>query len=320
VKILLVGSVNRFNAEHFYTKYLRRLGHEVFVLDQYEGISRKFLFRLLVTRTKVMRILVDSQKINKSLPSAVRKIDPDLILVFKGEVISDTVLKKLSQSHRLALVYPDTYRFPAILRGRLQYFDVVFTAANKHEFYYKLGAKRVVTLPWACDPELHRRLQEVTKIYPISFIGTFYLERYLLLKQLREFKEKIHIFGNHWVIKPAQVFPAVYGEEYVKVVNQSVINLNIHHPKDVEADAPNMRVFEITGCGGLLFTEEMPSINKYFSTNEVVSFSDVIELKEKIKYYLENNSEMEEIRERAILRSYKEHSYLVRAKNLVENI
>jgi hypothetical protein len=55
VKILLVGSVNRFNAEHFYTKYLRRLGHEVFVLDQYEGISRKFLFRLLVTRTKVMR-------------------------------------------------------------------------------------------------------------------------------------------------------------------------------------------------------------------------------------------------------------------------
>ena len=65
MKILLVGSVNRFNAEHFYAKYLCRLGHEVFVLDQYEGISRKFLFRLLVTRTKVMRILVDSQKINE---------------------------------------------------------------------------------------------------------------------------------------------------------------------------------------------------------------------------------------------------------------
>jgi len=318
MKILLVGSVNRFNAEHFYAKYLLRLDHEVFVLDQYEGISRKFLFRLLVTRAKITRALVDSQRINKGLPSTVKKIDPDLILVFKGEVVSDTVLKTLSQSHRLALLYPDTYRFPAILRGRLQYFNVVFTAANKHEFYYKLGAKRVVTLPWACDPELHRRL-EVPKKYPISFIGTFYPARYLLLKELREFKEKIHIFGNHWVIKPAQVFPPVYGEDYVKVINQSVINLNIHHPKDIEADAPNMRVFEITGCGGLLFTEEMPSINKYFS-DEVENFSDVRELKEKIKYYLENNSEIEEIGERAMLKSHKEHTYFIRAKKLVENL
>jgi len=75
--------------------------------------------------------------------------------------------------------------------------------------------KGLFTLPWACDPELHRRL-EVPKKYPISFIGTFYPARYLLLKELREFKEKIHIFGNHWVIKPAQVFPPVYGEDYVK--------------------------------------------------------------------------------------------------------
>jgi len=98
--------VNRFNAEHFYAKYLLRLDHEVFVLDQYEGISRKFLFRLLVTRAKITRALVDSQRINKGLPSTVKKIDPDLILVFKGEVVSDTVLKTLSQSHRLALALP----------------------------------------------------------------------------------------------------------------------------------------------------------------------------------------------------------------------
>jgi len=103
------------------------------------------------------------------------------------------------------------------------------------------------------------------------------------------------------------------------VVNQSVINLNIHHPKDIEADAPNMRVFEITGCGGLLFTEEIPSINEYFS-DEVENFSDVRELKEKIKYYLENNSEIEEIGERAMLKSHKEHTYFIRAKKLVENL
>ena len=314
-----MGSVNRFNAEHFYAKYLLRLDHEVFVLDQYEGISRKFLFRLLVTRTKVMRILVDSQKINKSLPSAVRKIDPDLILVFKGEVISDTVLKKLSQSHRLALVYPDTYRFPAILRGRLQYFDVVFTAANKHEFYYKLGAKRVVTLSWACDPEFHRRLEE-PKLYPVSFVGTFYPERYSVIKQLEELKGKIHIFGSYWLAKPAMVSPAVYGEDYVKVVNRSMINLNIHHPKDIEADAPNMRVFEVAGCGGFQLVERMKSIQELFLTGSIETYSDVSELLDKIKYFLDFKEEATEKGLKSMEECVRNHSYAHRVSKMLESI
>ncbi|MGC9178519.1 MAG: glycosyltransferase family protein, partial [Conexivisphaera sp.] len=47
------------------------------------------------------------------------------------------------------------------------------------------------------------------------------------------------------------------GEEYVRLINGATVNLNVHHPSDVEADAPNTRVFEVAGSGGLLLSDRV---------------------------------------------------------------
>jgi spore maturation protein CgeB len=314
VKIALVGSNYSYNAEYFYSKYLRRLGHEVVFFDQYEGVNRKLLLRLLVTRSKTARFLTRFLKINKKILDAVEKAEPNLVLVFKGEMLSDQALEKLSENYRVALFYTDTFRFPALLRGRLHHFGTVFTAANQHDFYYKLGARRVITVPWACDPELHRRQGEEQKKYPISFVGTFYPSRYGLLRQLGEFRKETYIFGRLWMLRPAEVLPSVYGEDYVEVVNQSLVNLNIHHPKDVEADAPNMRVFELAGCGGFQITERIASMSRLFTSDSVESYHSASELREKLRYYLNAPAEAAEKGIKAREDSVKHHTYAQRVK------
>ena len=52
------------------------------------------------------------------------------------------------------------------------------------------------------------------------------------------------------------------------------MNLDVHHPSDVEADAPNMRVFEVAGSGVLL-SDDLPSIHRYFGPREVDTFRNL---------------------------------------------
>ncbi|MGC8615255.1 MAG: CgeB family protein, partial [Thermoprotei archaeon] len=182
MKLLIVGSALDYSAERFYAKALRESGADVLLLDQYEGIKNRFALRWAFTRLPV-RGLLGRLSVNRKLPEVARSFSPDAIIVFKGELVDRRVLRELSSSYKVALFYPDTYRYPSLLDG-LEMFSVVFTAANRVDFYLERGAKKAITIPWACDPSLHRKL-DVKKRYPSSFIGTFYPNRYAALRKVR---------------------------------------------------------------------------------------------------------------------------------------
>ncbi|MGC8861031.1 MAG: CgeB family protein [Thermoplasmata archaeon] len=311
---MIIGMDLKYNAEFFYKKAFEKLGQEIFLVNEYDGVKRQFFTRILHTRTKIFNFTLGKLPINRNIMNIIKRTDPDHILIFKGELISDENLKKISESYNLSLFYPDTFRFKPILKNRLEYFKVVFTAANRTEFYKKLGAKRIVTVPWACDPDFHRNLN-IQKIYDLSFIGSWYPNRARLLKKLHE----VYIFGPYWR-KRKNVFPAVYGEEYVKVINQTKINLNIHHNADIKADAPNMRTFEISGCGGFQISNYMPAIREYFPI--MPTFNDPEELIELVKYYMDiskkdRDNEIDEIGLKMQNICYEKFKYTDSAKKIL---
>ncbi|MEM3830531.1 MAG: hypothetical protein QXP36_15165, partial [Conexivisphaerales archaeon] len=176
MKILIIGRQKPFNAEFFYNKAFNRLGFETDILNMYENVKHPLFTRIVHTRTSLFHFLQNSIYVNKVLDQKVRKIDPDAIIVFKGEFLSSRSLELLSENYKVYLLYPDMFKFKPIMKDRLQYYRSVFTAANRIDFYVKLGAKRVVTVPWACDPDFHRKI-EAEKKYDLSFIGTAYRER-----------------------------------------------------------------------------------------------------------------------------------------------
>ena len=151
-----------------------------------------------------------------------------------------------------------------------------------------MGARNIATVPWACDPDFHRKLV-IDKRYEVSFIGTAYPERRRIIRRLGE----VEVFGDYWRGYGKRKHVSVYGEKYVRTINESTINLNLQAKISVNADAPTMRTFEVAGCGGFQISDYMPSLKRYFPM--MPTFTDVNELKELLKYYLNNGVERDEI-------------------------
>ena len=318
LKILIVGDSGEYNLAYFYIKAFEDLGHQVKFVNQYQGVRFRFIWRYAITRFN-SKILQEKNSINTSIFQILNDFEPDTILIFKGELISTQTLKFISDNYKMSLFYGDALRYKnSTLKGRLGYFKSVFSQGTQLDEFKKLGAQKVVTIPFACEPSFHKYLN-LPKIYPIVFIGTFYPERYSILNKL-ERKNSLNVFGNHWILKPGQVNDPVYGENYVKTINSSLISLNIHNKSDFVIDGPNMKTFEILGCGSLLVTDKVNSMGKYFSKSQYESYGDIEELNEIVEYFIDNPEEAKEIGIKAREQCLLKHTYSIRAKEVLKNL
>ena len=313
MKILIVGREAPYNAEYFYKKAFSELGNEVFLINSYNGIKNPFLSRIIYTRTSIMNFTLNDLWINQNLKARIDEIDPDIIIFFKSEMISSKVLSELSESRNIYLFYPDTFKFKVLLKERLHYFTSIFTAANNKQPYYTMGARKVVSIPWACDPKFHKKI-EIEKKYNISFIGTAYLERRKIIRNLGE----VDVFGDFWYGFGAHSHPPTFGEDFVKTINQSRINLNLQAKVSVEADAPTMRTFELAGCGAFQISDYMDSMKKYFPM--VPTFKAINELKELIEYYKNNEFEKNDISEKSMQLCHNFFKYTDAAKLIISQL
>lgn len=313
MRILIVGREAPYSAEFFYKKAFSDLGNEVFLINSYTGTRNQLLSRIIHTRTNFFNFTLNNLWINKHLRTKVDEIDPDLIIFFKGDLISTKVLSELSDNRSIYLFYPDTYKFQALLRGRLTYFTAIYTASNNKSPYYEMGARKVVTVPWACDPDFHKKI-EIEKKYNISFIGTAYFERRRIIRKLKE----VDVFGDFWYGFGAYSHPPVYGEDFVKTINQSKINLNLQAGISIQADAPTMRTFELAGCGGFQISDYIPNLKKYFPM--LPTFQEKYELKELISYYLDNGEEALEIAKKTMGICHSSYKYTDAAKIIISNL
>jgi spore maturation protein CgeB len=82
------------------------------------------------------------------------------------------------------------------------------------------------------------------------------------------------------------------------------------HGSVAEGFANNMRLFEATGCGALLFTESAPNLGDFFADGqEVVSYDSADDLMEKIAHYLEHDDERRDIAAAGQRRTLRDHGY-----------
>jgi len=105
-----------------------------------------------------------------------------------------------------------------------------------------------------------------------------------------------------------------------KILAQSKIVINRHI--DVAEDyANNMRMFEATGMGALLITDEKKNLPELFKVGkEVVTYKDSADLTEKIKYYLQHEDERQKIAKAGQKRTLTDHTYLKRMEELARII
>lgn len=118
------------------------------------------------------------------------------------------------------------------------------------------------------------------------------------------------------LIEPMLQRKFVSNEAKSKAFRAAKIVLNSIHPAEVWGI--NARAFEIAGAGGFQLIDWRPGIEQLFREDEeLVTFSSMKELKDKIEYYLPRDDERLKIARRGQERALLEHTYEKRLELLL---
>jgi spore maturation protein CgeB len=112
----------------------------------------------------------------------------------------------------------------------------------------------------------------------------------------------------------------LYGIDMYNLFNESRIVLNIHI--GVAGDyAGNMRMFEVTGVGSCLLTDNKKNMSDLFEAGkEVVVYDSTEDCINKVKWLLENEQEREQIARSGQKRTLAEHTVENRCKSIIDII
>jgi spore maturation protein CgeB len=107
-----------------------------------------------------------------------------------------------------------------------------------------------------------------------------------------------------------------WGLDMYNVFKGAKIVVN-RHGEVAENYASNMRLFEATGVGSLLITDEKDNLDEFFEVGEEIeTYSDADELVDKIKYFLAHEEQRDRIARAGQARTLREHTYLHRMREL----
>jgi spore maturation protein CgeB len=125
------------------------------------------------------------------------------------------------------------------------------------------------------DEEVDRPAQ-IDKEYNISFIGNLYGPRKQTLSQI-----------NHEV----KIINNAFGHKHSEEVSRTKINLNF-----CTDGGASDRVYKVLAAGGFLISNDWDGRSDMFEENkDLVIFTDIKDLNDKINYYLNNPGKREEI-------------------------
>ncbi|RKY66792.1 MAG: hypothetical protein DRQ02_08290 [Candidatus Latescibacterota bacterium] len=339
LKILVVFPVQggSLPIARYCAQALRNLGHQVEVLDN--SIYQPVLDSIdQLTENEVHRgqlrglftAFLSEMAVAKSLA-----VGPDLILALAQAPLNPQALDRLHQfGFRTAFWFVEDFRQFDYWKKVAPHYDYFFTIQQGEFFRHleRIGVKNYRYLPLAASPQVHRkvRLKRAEReefCCDVSFVGAGYYNRRNLFLGLLDFDFKI--WGDGWGTDSAlggiiqRGGRRVSTQECVKIFCASKININLHSSAYHEGINPNgdfvnPRTFEIASCGAFQlvdFRSELPDL--FEIGKEIITFGDLDDLRNKIKYYLKHPQEREKIALRARRRVLQDHTYESRMKQML---
>jgi len=345
------SSLNVFNPtkEFFWWKAFAELGYEIqpyiyhnstkfSSIDKLIGWLENRKFRgATITRQYIQR---ERRKLSgEQLINIIEINEPDILMLFQPDrIITPSLIRKIKQNFPITIILMIGTSPVALGRKNVRessvYFDYVFCNDHYHAIQWReLGAKKVIPLPIsACDPDFHfhipaLRHQKTTQhMTDISFIGRLlplriYRERIDFLDAIKDtntgiWTDDIQAFDMFPQLRPMYKGSA-RGKKAVEVMSSSKISLNFHG--HTMQSGGNMRTFEIPA------SRSMQIVDRYYSDwfaegEEIVSFTNIQDLKEKINYYLRNDNKRDEISLEGQNRAYSDHTYKNRVSEIIKII
>lgn len=341
--IVVVGPQHPDTLPKSVLETLKDMGYNVYSVDEREmlGISfRKGVekrgrigFFTRLKKAGVETLIKNSPKfelrVYNRLGKLIESYNPDLIITHSAWIPPQTITQlKKSTGAKIVCWFPD---HPGNI-GRQYLFAAPYDALFFKDKFLVNRARSLGLnahyLPEACMPKWHKRTElsdEEKKIYgcDITIAGNMYYYRAIIFEELiKNFSVKLWGPGMpRWLnsaVKKAYQGRGVTELEKSKAFNAAKIVLNTFQG---EVFGVNQRFFEIAGCGGFQICEYRDEIKEFFEIGkEIVTFSDIKDLKEKAAYYLAHDDERRKISDAAYDRAHREHTFQKRIEKMLEII
>lgn len=340
MKILFVGDLNEYGRSFQRYRTLANLGHVIVAVPMFPRVPHADIASSFFEKVMwKLSLPLDRAGANRALRTLVTQETFDIVWIEKGNTILPSTLrfvkKKLPHAKLISLSEDDMYarhNRSLYYRWGLQHYDVIFTTKMYNlEELKRFGAKRTELFIDAYDETLHRPVvltAEEQTIFgcDVGFIGTFETARARSLLCLAECGVTVAVWGNGWIEwskKHSRLIVKnrpVYGENYVKAINATKINLCFL--RKMNRDETTSRSVEIPACGGFMLAERTKRHAELFEDGEeAVFFGSDDELLMLIKKYLADDHERKRIaaagRERCVWSGY---SHKIQLERILKSI
>lgn len=223
-----------------------------------------------------------------------------------------TVIMSLDDKHQFTYPIDSESGEPHQLRVARQC-DVYWTT-------WKIGTsivRRIGGTPWyggeAANPNIYRSLG-MKRDMDVVFVGANYGYRGHLINYLKKRKISVTPYGIGWPNGP------ISSEKMIEVFNRAKVVLGIGgvgHMKGVKH--VKGRDFEVPMCAALYLTSYNPELCDFFEIgHEILCYSSFEECEELIIWALQNPIKCEAIRQAALNRSLREHTWEQRLKSVMD--
>lgn len=296
----------------------QNLGYEVKYFDYRKG---DLPIRILRFLPKIGGFKKAEQEIERKILKIAKRYQPDIVYVNKGETLTNGLVSKLKKSGSLTInLFPEYLNYWDLAKKISKPYDffIVFDYPLEKELK-KIGRKNVFYLPFGAKIEEPLKTNQV---YDVSFVGTYRPSREKYLANFSEFN--LNIWGDpRWAKSSLKRFVRggrISLHEMKMVIRQSRISLNIYFEGYNLNGAP-LRIFEVTGTGGFLLSEYRKVLSELFVLEkEIVCGKGINELKQKIRYYLNNPQKRGRVAMAGYKRARKDHCWEKRLKEMFEII
>lgn len=308
------------------------LGHEVKVVDYRDNVflkQEKLAHRAVRKLPLLIRKLILNLarwQVDLKILSRAKSYQPDLIFVLKAKDIHFSVLKKLRAIAKLANYYPETFDHWKRIKSIAPHYDYFFNYDSEVVRRLKeIGCQNAYYFPFSAELDQKTVWSDFgQRKYSVSFIGSFmpvrYAQREIILSQIKDLG--LNIWGNKaWLDTDLQDFYRGHpsDEEMLEIYRQSKIVVNIDLMLGVEGTGVNLRPFEVTSCGALLFNHDdrKDIFNLFEEGKEFISFKGPEDVRSKVEYFLKNEAELGKVAQVGFEKTRVAHTYKKRAEEML---
>lgn len=308
-----------------------QMGYECTIFNSRSGVmySNQYMRKLARVLPWIDTFKKNSiVKMNGDLIAMVKEIKPKLLFVIKGESIRPESIEAIKKLNVITVnFYNDLMNQWGTISRIAPVYDLFFNQCHVvlRRLWTELGLKNCFYMAHSTEP-LPKNMLTRDKQYPISFIGThnskLYPNREKYLMAVADLG--LHIWGTDgWdkTLLRRCFHGRSEGDQRFDIYAKSKIVIDVNWDFWL-AEGLSNRPFEVTGCGALFMTDRTrKDISNAFRENkEVVLFENEKELREKIMYYLEHDTEREAIARAGYERTLTDHTYMNRVRQIFDTL